>query len=123
MVRQLSAFVCHGVVASRNNGMKQRDIANQYHITQGEVSKILKWNAVMSVPTPRPRPGRPIKATRRRDRLLVRLCCAGGTKTTSTRRTEWQNATCVPVSRKLVNNRLIKAGYQARRPIRKPLLK
>ena len=123
MVYQLNAAICHGVVALRQNGLKQREIAAHYHITQGEVSKILKRNAVTGVPTPRARPGRPIKTTRRQDRLLVRLCTAGRYKPTSALRTEWQNAIGVPVSRTLVNGRLIRAGLRSRRPLRKPLLK
>lgn len=123
MVRQVSAAVCHGVVALRQHGLKQSDIAHQYHITQGEVSKILTRNAVTGVPTPRPRPGRPIKTTRRQDRLLIRLCTGGRSKPTRALRTEWQNATGIPVSRTLVNSRLVRAGYRARRPLRKPLLK
>ena len=60
MVRQLHAAVCHGVVALRQNGRKQKAIAWFYHISQGAVSKIMKRNAVTGVQTPMPRPGRPI---------------------------------------------------------------
>lgn len=123
MVRQLPPHVCHGVVTLRGTGMKQVAIARVYHITQGEVSKILKRHAESGTPTPRPRPGRPRKTTRRQDRLLIRSCLQGRTKTTSSLRTEWQNAIGVPVSRELVNKRLLRAGYRARRPLRKPLLR
>ena len=122
MVRQLTAAVCYGVLALRQSGFKQRRIARQYSITQGAVSKILKRHAITGVPTPRPRPGRPLKTTRRQDRYLIRMCAAGRTKTTNTLRAEWQNATNVPVSRTLVNGRLLRAGYHARRPLRKPRL-
>ena len=60
---------------------------------------------------------------RRQDRLLVGLCTGGRTQSTSFLRTQWQNAICVCVSRTLVNGRLVRAGYRARRPLRKPLLK
>lgn len=123
MVRQLPAHMCHGVVTLRNRGMKQRAIARVFNISQGEVSKILRRRAETGVPTPRPRPGRPLKTTRRDDRLLIRLCRGGRTKSASALRTEWQNAINVPISRELVNKRLIKAGYRARRPLWKPLLK
>lgn len=122
MVRQITREVCFQVVALRNNGVKQREIARQYRITQGAVSKILKRNAENGIPTPRPRPGRPLKTTRRQDRLLVRMCLAGRMKSANTLRREWQNATNLAVSRAVVNRRLVKAGYRARRMIRKPLL-
>ena len=123
MVRQLNAAVCHGVVVPRQNGQKQKAIARFYHISQGAVNKILQRNAVTGVPTPMPRPGRPIKTTRRQDRLLVRLCTGGRTQPTSSLRTQWQNAIGIRVSRTLVNGRLVRTGYRARRPLRKPLLK
>ncbi len=119
----MSAVVTHGVVALRNRGIKQTAIARQYNISQGEVSKIQKRNVETGVPTPRPRPGRPIIITRRQNRLLVRMCTGGRTRTTSSFRTEWQNAINVPVSITLVNSRLIKAGLRARRPLLKPKLK
>ena len=122
MVRQLDASVCHGVIALRNTGMTQTAIARQYNITQGEVSKILKRNAETGVLTPRPCHGRPFKTTRREDRQLIRLVRNGRTKTASTLKTEWQNAIKKRVSRTLVNTRLIRAGYPARRPLWKPLL-
>ena len=80
MVRQLSDAICHGVVALRQAGWKQRVIAGQYGITQGEVSKILKRNAQKGVPTPVPRLGRPRCTTRRDDRQLRRLVLNGRTK-------------------------------------------
>lgn len=123
MVRQLTPAICHGVVALRQTGLRQQAIARHYNITQGAVSKILKKNVLTGVPTPRPRPGRPLKTTGRQDRLLLRMCVGGRTRTTSSLRMEWQNAIGVPVSRTLVNGRLIQAGYRARRPLRKPLLK
>lgn len=122
MVRQLSNAVCHGVVALRNSGLKQVAIARQLGITQGEVSKILKRNAQRGTPTPIPRPGRPRKTTRRDDRQLMRLVRNGRTKSANVLRAEWQQLTNVPVSRRLVNQRLVRAGYRARRPVRKPML-
>ena len=74
------------------------------------------------MPTPRPRPGRPIKTTKRQHRLLIRLCTGGRTIPTRALRVQWQNAIGVHVSRTLVNSRLVRTGYRARRPLRKPLL-
>ena len=120
MVRQLNDAVCHGVVALRRAGWKQRAIAGQYRITQGEVSKILKRFRQRGVPTPVPRPGRPRLTTRRDDRQLRRLVLNGRTKSANVLRAEWQELTHVRVSRRLVNNRLVKAGFRAKRPLRKP---
>ena len=55
MVSQLSDVVCHGVVTLRNSCMKQEAIAQEYGITQGAVSKILKRNLQMGTPTPKRR--------------------------------------------------------------------
>ena len=79
MVRQLDAAVCYGIIALRRDDLKQRQIAMQYNITQGMLSKILKRNAITGVPTPRPRPGRPLKTTKRQDRLLIRMYTGGRT--------------------------------------------
>ncbi len=102
--------------------MKQRAIGRQYGITQGQVSKILKRNAQRGVPSPIPRPGRPRRTTRRDDRQLHRLVRNGRTKSANQLRAGWQQLTNVPVSRRLVNQRLVQAGYRARRPLRKPRL-
>ena len=122
MVQELDIAVCHGIIALRNNGCLQKEIARQYGISQGAVSKVLKRHAETGVPTSRPRPGRPKKTTARQDRLLTRMCTQGRTKSSNALKTEWQNATNVPVSRELVNKRLVSAGYYARRPLSKPLL-
>ena len=119
MVRQLDAAVCHGIIAQRRHDLKQRQIAMQY-ITQGVLSKILMRNAITGVPTPRPRPGRPLKTKRRQD-FLIRMCTRR-TQTTNALRREWQNATILCAIRTLVNGPLIRAWYRARRPVRKPLL-
>ena len=122
MVFQLPSHVCHGVIALRAQGMKQVGIAEFYGITQGAVSKILRRDAEMGRPTPRPRPGRPRKTTVREDRILIRLRNAGRTKPASMLRIEWQNMINVQISVSLVKKRLVGAGYYARRPLRKPLL-
>ena len=109
--------LCHGVVTLRQTGQKQRSIARFYHISQGTVSKILKRNDMTGVPTHMPRPGRPIKTTRRQDHLLARFCTDGRAQPTSSLRKQWQNDG-VRVSRTLVNGRLIRAGYRARRPLK-----
>ena len=103
-------------------GSKQKVIAQALGIAQGTVSKVLKRNRETGVPTPRARPGRPRKTTEREDRYLLRLCRNGRTKSANTLRAEWLRFTNTPVSRMLVNLRLIRAGYFARRPLKKLLL-
>ena len=69
-----------------------------------------------------PRPGRPRKTAEREDRYQLRLCRNRRTKTENTLRAEWLRFTNTPVSRMLVNLRLIRAGYFGRRSLKKPLL-
>ena len=122
MVRQLSTALCHGVVSLWRNALQQTAIARQYNITQGEVSKILKRNAETGVPTLRSCPGRPIKTTRRQGRFLLRMCTGGQFMSAWSLTVQWRNPIGVRVSRMLVYNRLNRAGYCNRIPLRKPLV-
>jgi len=101
---------------------KQKVIAQAFGIAQGTYSKVLKRNRETGVPTPRARPGRTRKTTESEDHYLLRLCRNGRTKSANTLRFEWLRFTNTHVSRMLVNLRLIRAGYFARRPLNKPLL-
>jgi len=83
---------------------------------------MLKINRETGVPTPRARTGRPRKTTEKEDRYQLRLCRNGRTKSANTLRTEWLRFTNIPVSRMLVNLRLIRVGYFARIPLKKLLL-
>lgn len=120
MVNQLDAITCHKIVWMRQDGSTQSDIARDLGISQGTVSKVLKRNRDFGTPLPRPRPGRPRKTTVRADRQLIRLCRNGRRKSANMLRAEWLPFLVAPVSRELVNKRLIKAGYFARRTIKKP---
>ena len=122
MRRQLSADLCNRIVGMRQAGSSQKDIAQVFRITQGSVSKILKRHRETGLTTPRPRSGRPKKTTARHDRYLLRLCRNSRTKPSSQLRADWIRFTNVPVTTRLVNYRLLNAGYLARRPVRKPLL-
>lgn len=122
MRRQLSAALCNRIVGMRQAGSSQGQIARTYRITQGAVSKILKRHRETGLTTPRPRSGRPKKTTERHDRYLLRLCRNGRTRPSSQLRADWMRFTNVPVTTRLVNYRLLNAGYLARRPVRKPLL-
>ena len=101
---------------------KQKIIAQALVIAQGTVSEGLKRNRETRVPTPRARPGRLRKTTGREDHYLLCLCRNGRTKSANTLRAEWLRFTNTPVSRTLVKMRLIRAGYFARRPLKKRLL-
>lgn len=122
MGRQFSEYLYDRVIAMRNGRYKQKDIAKFFGISQGTVSKIMKRNRDTGRPTPRQRSGRPRKTTAREDRSLLRLCRNDRMKPASRLRMEWVRHRNVPVTRKLVNNRLFKAGLPARRPLRKPNL-
>jgi len=101
---------------------KQKVIAQALGIAQGTVSNALKGNRETGVPTHRARPGRTRKTTEKEDRYLLRLCRYGHAKSANTLRAEWLRFTNTPVSRMLVNLRLIRADYFARRPLKKPFL-
>jgi transposase len=122
MVRCIEAGICHGIVALRRQGLRQKTIARRYHITQGAVSKILKRFRETGLVTSRPRSGRPLKTSGRDDRDLLRICRRNRTQTVGVLRREWQQTLGFRVSRSLVNARLLKAGLYARRPRRKVLL-
>ena len=86
-----------GVLSLRNNGRKQNAIARQMNLTQEAVSKILWMNAKTGVPIAIARPGCHFTTTtRRQHRSLTRMRTGPSTKTASSLRTEWQNATNVP---------------------------
>jgi len=103
-------------------GSKQKVIAQALGIAQGTVSKMLKRICETGVPTLRARPGRPRTTTEREDRYLLRLCRNGRTKSANSLRAEWLWFINIPISRMLVNLRLIRAGYFARRPLKRLLL-
>ena len=121
MVRHFDEGIYRRGLAIWCMGSKQKVIAQALGIARGIVSKVFKGNRETGVPIPRARPGRPRKTTEREDSYL-RLYRNGRTKSANTLRAEWLRFTNTPVSRMLVNLRLIRAGYFARRPLKKPLL-
>jgi len=70
----------------------------------------------------RPRSGGPRKTTARQDRHLIRLARQNRFMSARRLRDRWQGVLRQRVSRQLVNQRLVEAGYRARRPRRRPLL-
>ena len=123
MVRHFHEGIYRRVLAMWRVGSKQEVIAQALGIAQGRAPKVPKRNRETGVPTPRARPGRPRKTTEGEDRYLLCLCRNGRTKSANTVRAEWLRFTNTPVSRMLVNMRLIRAGYFARiHPPKKPLL-
>jgi hypothetical protein len=106
-------------------GARQMTItATTFVISQGAVSKILKRHRERGVPTPKPRSGRPRKTTAREDRYLLRLCHNNRLKTVSQLPTMWIRFTNTHSQQDLwTTDFLVLAGYFARRPLRKPLLR
>ncbi|KAK2140805.1 hypothetical protein LSH36_1241g00020 [Paralvinella palmiformis] len=119
MVRHFNEGIYRRVLAMRRMGSKHKVVAQALGIAQGTVSEVLKRNRETGVPTPRARPGRPRKIKERKDRYLLRLCRNRRTISTNTLRAEWLRFTNILVYRMLVNLRLIRAGYFARRPMKK----
>lgn len=122
MVRHVDAGICRSIVELRREGLRQTTIARRFRINQGTVSRILKRYRISGLLTPLPGRGRKLKTTERQDRYLRRLCLNGRTRTTNTLRAEWMETLGFPVSRSLVNARLLRAGLYARRPRWKILL-
>ena len=120
MARHLNEGIYRRVLAMWRMGSKQNVIDQALGTAQGTVSKVLKRNREMDLPTPRARPRR--KTIEREDHYLLRLCRNRCTKSANTLRTEWLRFTNISLSRMLVNLRLIRAGYFARRPLKKLLL-
>ena len=91
-------------------------------IMQSHVSINPNKNPHKGTLTPKPRLGRPRQLILEDGRQLLRWVRNGRTKSASAPREEWQQSTNVPLSRRLINNRLVQAEHYERCPWRKPLL-
>jgi len=107
----------HSVLAMWRMGSKQKVIAQALGI-----AKVLKRNRETGIPTLRARAELPRKTTEREDRYLLHLGRNGRTKSANTLRAQWLRFTNTPVSRMLVNLRLIRPCYFARRRLKILLL-
>ncbi len=110
------------VVALRQEGYKQSDIADVVGISQSTVCKILKRQREAGNVRPRKPPGRPRLTTRRDDRQLLNLCRRNRKMPTSRLRRLWRRHHGINVSRSTVNRRLLQHGYRARRLTKCPRL-
>ena len=110
------------VVALRQEGYKQTDIAEVLGISQSAVSKILKRQREAGNVRPRKSPGRPRLTTRRDDRQLLNFSRRNRKLPTSRLRRLWRRYHGINVSRSTVNRRLLQHGYRARRLTKCPRL-
>ena len=122
MVRYRSSAVCHLIVQLREQGYRQREVADMVGMTQGAISKVLKRHRETGTPVPRKRPGPGFITTARDDRYLVRLCRIRRWDSSRQLRLQWRRLIRRPVSCRTVRRRLVRAGYRARRPARCPAL-
>ena len=110
------------VVALRQEGYKQTDIAEVLGISQSAVSKILKRQREAGNVRPRKSPGRPRLTTIRDDRQLLNFSRRNRKLPTSRLRRLWRRYHGINVSRSTVNRRLLQHGYRARRLTKCPRL-
>ena len=110
------------VVALRQEGYKQSDIADVLGISQSTVCKILKRQREAGNVRPLKPPGRPRLTTRRDDRQLLNLCRRNRKIPTSRLRRLWRRHHGINVSLSTVNRRLLQHGYRARRLTKCPRL-
>ena len=122
MRRRLSAGLCNGILCMRQTGSSQKDIVQDFWITQLLISIIPKRHLETGLTTPRPKSGCSKKITARHDQNLLWLCRNSRTKTLSQLRVDWILFSNVHVATGLVNYRLLNVGYLARRLVRKSLL-
>ena len=110
------------VVALREEGYKQADVAGFMGISQSAVSKILRHVRETQQLGPGKSPGRPRLTTRRDDRRLINLCRRNRKMPASRLRLLLRQHHGIHISRQTVNRRLVDSGYRARRMVKCPRL-
>ena len=121
VTRHRSDSISHGVTSCRKYNLKYHAMARPNGIMQSQVSINPNRNSQKMTLTPRPCLGWPRQSTLEDSRQLLRWIRNGRTKSASAHREEWQQPTNVPLSRRLINNRLVQAEHYERCPWRKPL--
>lgn len=103
-------------------GLSNRKIAKTINFSECAVRKFLKNFEVSGSFSRKPGSGRPRKTTAREDRLLQRLQLKNVFSPSPTIRAQFEEATNVTISDRLVRYRLKEFGLSSYRPAKKPLL-
>ena len=110
------------IITLREEGYSFRDIAKKVKCGKSTVQELCKKFELTGEVKDKPRTGRPTKSTPRQDRVLVRLSQNSRFSSSKELAQQWRTEQGVNVSASTVRTRLIKAGLNARRPVKKPLL-
>lgn len=109
------------IVALHKENLSNRAIASRVCCDRRTVDRILLRYETGESLTPRQKSGRPRKTTARDNSIMVRMVLRDRRITAASIRAEMHHRN-VNVSARTVRRRLLKAGFTARRPIRKPYL-
>ena len=117
---QLSTDVRWKIIGMREAGMSLRQIARRLGHHHSTISRIVSKHQTTNSVKDLPRSGRPPVTSAREDRALGRIV----------RRNPFMNSTVLKrqwlpnrvLSSRTLRNRLKRAGYRSRRPVKRPLL-
>ena len=110
------------MLAYRNVGMKQGEIARRLHVSRQTVNRVLRKSVLTGSLSPGKSTGRPRVTTARGDRALLNIALWQCTKSASAIVTELRAQHLIRISRQTVNRRLLENGYRSRRTAKKPQL-
>lgn len=120
--KQIPELIKKLMIEARQNGETLRQIADRFHVGAMSVSRIYqRWCQERTVKRKRGS-GRPRKTTKRQDRLLVRMIKTDPFKTATDVRNYAREHLGVEITSRTARNILIRAGFPARRPAKKPLI-
>ena len=122
MVRHLPPETVRLAVRWRREGRTQEVISRWLGVPQGTVSKVLKRYRETGQCLRRRRSGRPRISTPREDRILTRMCRNNRFLSATMLRSIWMRTIRRGCSIRTVRGRLLRAGFRARRPCRRPAL-
>jgi transposase len=108
------------IVEAVEGGKRQSDVAQQFHVNQATVSRLVKKYKSRRGLADKPRTGRPRKSTVRIDRVIKMKSTADPKKTAVDIAREIEEEHDVKMSRYTVARRLKAARLHARVPVKKP---
>lgn len=110
------------IVTLVEEGYQFKDIARRLRVGRNTVGRVMNLYRRTGQVVPGKSTGRPRKTTEREDRRLFTLVRRNRQKSARWLRGEWVRTLNVPVSTRTTNRRVLRQGYNARRPAQKPML-